>query len=342
MPPLHPKQRRPNAGRFQPLINSFALALRAVGRSERTVFTYTDAAVLYAGWLLREHPHLNGWEDAGRDHLRGFLVWIQNGGDPCPHWFAPETRHGDAPAWRMAEERQPCTGYGKAYVNQLARSLQQFGHFLSEEEDMPEMFDRRVKVPPAPKMTENPVPVLTPTQLATLIKDAESKRDFPHRRDAAILHLFRATGCRLAEIVGMSLDHVDLSDRSALVTGKADKTRRVRFDHACARAIDRYLRVRPRHPAQHLPALWLGVRRRQAMTISGLYQLVERRGARLGIKIHPHMFRHGFADAWIDNGGTEGDLMELMGWDSTQMLQRYGRAVRARRAARAYDRVMGG
>lgn len=66
---------------------------------------------------------------------------------------------------------------------------------------------------------------------------------------------------------------------------------------------------------------------------------IARRGARLGIRIHPHMFRHGFAHNWLDAGGAEGDLMELAGWTSPQMLRRYGASARAARASRAYDRI---
>ena len=43
----------------------------------------------------------------------------------------------------------------------------------------------------------------------------------------------------------------------------------------------------------------------------------------------------------FDNGGAEGDLMELNGWSSPQMLARYGRSARSARARRHYDDVMG-
>lgn len=80
------------------------------------------------------------------------------------------------------------------------------------------------------------------------------------------------------------------------------------------------------------------------MTPSGIYQVIARCGERLGINLHPHMFRHTFAHRWLDAGGAEGDLMELTGWDSPQMLRHYGASARAARARRAYDRVdvMGG
>ena len=42
----------------------------------------------------------------------------------------------------------------------------------------------------------------------------------------------------------------------------------------------------------------------------------------------------------LDRGGAEGDLMELNGWTSPQMLARYGASARGARARRSYDRIM--
>jgi hypothetical protein len=46
-----------------------------------------------------------------------------------------------------------------------------------------------------------------------------------------------------------------------------------------------------------------------------------------------------YAHPWPAAGGTEGDLQELAGWKSPQMLARYGASARAERAAAAYQRL---
>ena len=56
--------------------------------------------------------------------------------------------------------------------------------------------------------------------------------------------------------------------------------------------------------------------------------------------VYPHRFRHHFSHTWLDRGGAEGDLMELNGWSSPQMLRRYGASARSARARRTYDRIM--
>ncbi|MEV6693344.1 tyrosine-type recombinase/integrase [Micromonospora sp. NPDC051196] len=332
----HPKVRRGDPGHYRPWIASWTLSLQAARRSPRTVAGYVDAAAFLASWLLAKHPHLTDWDQVDRDHVRGFFAWLAEPASdrkPCPHAL---DRTAAAPA--------TCRGYGKGYVNHVARGLQQFFAWYAKEEDQPNLFDK-IEVPSPPKADENPPPVLTPEQLQALIADAERGRDFESRRDAAILRLFAAAGVRLAELALLQVDDVSPHGRTAVVTGKGSRQRVVPFDQRAALALDRYLRMRAKHPAAALTsALWLGVRRRQAMTPNGIYQAIVRRGKRLGIPIHPHLLRHTWAHRWLDAGGAEGDLMALAGWDSPQMLRHYGRSARNARARRAYDRVdvMGG
>jgi len=75
-------------------------------------------------------------------------------------------------------------------------------------------------------------------------------------------------------------------------------------------------------------------RRRQPGPVSaeGIYEMVKRRGKQAGVDVYPHRFRHYFSRTWLDRGGPEGDLMELNGWVSPQMLTRYGASARAARA----------
>jgi len=55
--------------------------------------------------------------------------------------------------------------------------------------------------------------------------------------------------------------------------------------------------------------------------------------------LHPHALRHSFADHWLANGGQEGDLMELAGWKSRTMLDRYAARNKQARARSAHERL---
>ena len=307
-----PRHSRPPVPAWaQSWIDSFVLALRAEGRAQLTIARYRDVAAWFAGWLSSNHPEIQDWADAGKDHIRAWFVWLRD------------------------------EQYSEKYRNNVGGSLQAFYKWWSVEEDLPNPFEV-VKPPAAPKLGATPPPVLAVEQVTLLLKDAERGRDFESRRDTALIRVFACTGGRLSEIALLDVDAVNLTTREILVTGKGGKTRMVKIDARCALALDRYLRLRSRHKAvvQYAStALWIGTRRRAGMTASGLRQAIERRAARLGMKIHPHIFRHTFAHNWLDSGGAEGDLLELAGWDSPQMLRVYGRSARSARARRAYDRI---
>ena len=104
--------------------------------------------------------------------------------------------------------------------------------------------------------------------------------------------------------------------------------------------MDRYLRARAKHPLAGRPELWLGTGGRGPVTPDGIYQIVAKAGKRAGVAVYPHRFRHHFSHTWLDRGGAEGDLMELNGWTSPQMLRRYGASARSARARRSYGRIM--
>jgi integrase len=79
------------------------------------------------------------------------------------------------------------------------------------------------------------------------------------------------------------------------------------------------------------------------MTTSGIGQMLTRRGAQAGVDhVHPHRFRHTFASGWLSGGGNEGDLMQLAGWKSRDMLDRYGASAAAARARDAHKRMSPG
>ena len=71
--------------------------------------------------------------------------------------------------------------------------------------------------------------------------------------------------------------------------------------------------------------------------------LIERaKEARLGIHVHPHMFRHTFAHLWKAGEGKDDDLIEIAAWSGPKQLARYGRIRRAERAEAAHRRLSPG
>jgi integrase len=120
-----------------------------------------------------------------------------------------------------------------------------------------------------PMVPERPVPVLSADRLRALVATCSGK-SFIDRRDEAILRLFADTGLRLSELAHRTVADVDLDDGLATVMGKGRCPRAVTFGAKTTAALDRYLRMRGRHKRAAEPALWLGPKNRQAMTVNGI------------------------------------------------------------------------
>jgi site-specific recombinase XerD len=293
---------------FAPLAQSWDLALRADGYAKNTLTSYANALRRLTNWLALHHEGV-GPVDVNRNHLRAWIVdtrEAQSSGT-ARSWFAG-VRHFFR--WMVAE---------------------------GERDDDP---TEGIKTP-APN--DQITPMLADDDIRLLLGTCTDS-SFISRRDTAIIYMFADGGLRLAELASLELDAVDVRNRIVFVEGKGSnrsgpRRRAVPLGVKAARALDRYLRARAKHPYANMPQLWLGGRGRPHLSIHGVPAMLKRRGARAGVQLHPHMFRHGWASAFRSAGGSEGDLMVLGGWRSRMMLDRYGKVAAGQRAREAYQRL---
>jgi integrase/recombinase XerC len=143
-------------------------------------------------------------------------------------------------------------------------------------------------------------------------------------RDKAIFELFYSSGLRLAELVGLDPEQLDLNAGEVRVTGKGSKTRIVPLGQFAITAIKAWLVVRGQLAKADESALFVGHR---GSRISP--RVVQLRMKQWGIKqgitsnVHPHLLRHSFATHVLQSSGDLRAVQEMLGHASISTTQVY-------------------
>jgi integrase/recombinase XerC len=178
----------------------------------------------------------------------------------------------------------------------------------------------------APKTAKRLPVTLDVDQMGRLL--AFRATDSLSARDKAIMELFYSSGLRLAELVGLDLADIDLSDRTARVLGKGAKTRIVPIGRHAVAALRAWLKERATllggGPAALQSALFVGrAGRRLAARAVQLRVGAWARRQGLEMHVHPHMFRHSFATHLLESGGDLRGVQELLGHSDIGTTQVY-------------------
>lgn len=182
-----------------------------------------------------------------------------------------------------------------------------------------------------PRLPRGLPKALSLAQVTSLIETV-SGNDAVARRDRAVLEMLYGTGCRISELVGLSLTHLDLHDGLARVTGKGARERIVPIGRHAARAVENWLSPGGRDQLE--PSRW--ARRHDASAVflnqrggrlgrQGMWGVVRRWGDEAGLhgKLTPHVLRHSCATHMLDHGADIRTVQEMLGHASISTTQIY-------------------
>ncbi|MCD8287310.1 MAG: tyrosine-type recombinase/integrase [Porphyromonadaceae bacterium] len=259
---------------------------------------YSSHTVLsYRRDLLQFQNYLSGIEEpvsieaAQRDQVRNWVALLVEGGDTS------------------------------RTVARKVSALRTFYTYLIRQKVIRTTPMRDVSVPKIDK----PLPVFVrPSEMNTLLDEEVPANDFAALRDRLILLMLYMTGMRRAELISLRDVDVDTRSLQLKVTGKRNKQRIIPFGVELGAAIEEYRRVRKVSVGSVSP-YFLVKDDGEPLYPMYVYRLVTRKLGEVTTlsRKSPHVLRHTFASAMLNNGAGLNSVKELLGHQSLASTQVY-------------------
>lgn len=152
-------------------------------------------------------------------------------------------------------------------------------------------------------------------------------------RDRAMLETMYASGLRVSELVGLTLNELDLTTGLVRVVGKGGRERIVPLGEEASESLREYLgQARSDILKAQLTDAVFVTRRGGPMTRQAFWQLIKRyaQQAGIGAEFSPHSLRHAFATHLLNHGADLRTVQMLLGHTDLSTTQIYTHVARAR------------
>ena len=164
-------------------------------------------------------------------------------------------------------------------------------------------------------------------------EEMSEEEQWVHMRDYLMVELLYQTGMRRAELVGLKEEDVDTRQKQIRVFGKRAKERIVPIGEGLCELIEEYRENKCKLLGEQVGIGTFLVRKKkngewQAMDAQTLYNIVRARMGEVStLKKHsPHVLRHTFATAMLNNGADIRTIQSLLGHASLAATQVYTHA----------------
>ena len=217
----------------------------------------------------------------------------------------------------MLDERHYSTGTVNVYISAL-RSFYKYLRMMS-----------LVKTNPMAKISgpknKKPLPAFVKEAEMDRLLDIMSKdRSFSGVRDRLVIMMFYETGIRRAEMVSLKDADVDLGAMQLKVLGKRNKQRIIPFGKELEDEIRTYLELR-KGVAENQPASFFLMDSGAPITNEYVGRVVNENLSLVTTqkKRSPHVLRHSFATAMLNNQADLGSIQKLLGHQSLATTEVY-------------------
>ncbi len=256
---------------------------------------------------------------AYRSDLINFALWLQQ-----QNIKLLESKSNDVMSY-LAES-------GQHSVRTTARrlsSLRRLFEYLLREDQIKQNPVGRID---APRLGRSLPTSLTESEVEALLDSPDTDQSLG-MRDKTMLELLYATGLRVSELVGLTVQQVNLRQGVVRVTGKGNKERLVPMGDEANRCLSEYLKsARAEILNNKVSDALFPSKRGKAMTRQTFWHMIKRYAVLAGIKktLSPHVLRHAFATHLINHGADLRVVQMLLGHSDISTTQIYTHVARER------------
>lgn len=213
-------------------------------------------------------------------------------------------------------------GVSNSSINRKISSLKSFYKFLLKTKQIETSPLLKHKALKSPKKLQIP---FSEKELDLVLNQILYAEGFEGVRDKLVVDLFYTTGIRRAELIGLKLHNVDLSNGTIKVLGKRNKERIIPILPVVQNQIRIYLDER-----SHLQTIIDGdsfflLLKGVKLNDSFVYRLINYYFSNVSEKVKksPHILRHTFATHLLNHGADINSVKELLGHSSLASTQVY-------------------
>lgn len=221
------------------------------------------------------------------------------------------------------------SGLSTTSICRSLAAIRMFHRFLVREnfakEDPTDLVD-------TPRTWKRIPAVLTQAEVDAMIKAAAGP-GWQAERDRAILELFYASGLRVSELAGLTVESVNLGMGFVRCIGKGSKERLIPVGGKAREAVEKYcargrVKILNGRSADDLFLSRLG----RGMSRQSVWKLIKIYARKAGIKktIKPHTLRHTFATHLLEHGADLRSVQEMLGHADIATTQIYTHVDRER------------
>ena len=223
----------------------------------------------------------------------------------------------DVRNWIMSLSEQ---GVSPRTIARKVSALRSYYRYMQSRGEVVDNPTVGVKLPKARKALPS---FVRPEQMQQLFVDDEQGRDFEIVRDNLIVAMLYETGMRRAELIGLLDVAVDNNTCELRVIGKRNKERVIPYGKQLGKSIDYYRELRNEKIGE--TERFFVRKSGEAMYDRLVYNIVHRALGAVSTlaKKSPHVLRHSFASAMLNDGAGINSVKELLGHSSLASTEVY-------------------